>query len=144
MEAGLIGRRSFFANLNYRFSGSRLCCKKSFIKRKANLRLGNRKTSLLFYFQNVILPTNASLLTMKNIFFNTVRIKKILLILFVFSSLNISGAAGENEDAEFWENIQRAIQKGKRFSEHWMYRGELGYREGQKFFMTGLQYRFGF
>jgi len=29
------------------------------------------------------------------------------------------------------------------FSEHWMYRGELGYREGQKFFMTGLQYRFG-
>ena len=30
------------------------------------------------------------------------------------------------------------------FSEHWMYRGELGYREGQKFFMTGLQYRFGF
>ena len=30
------------------------------------------------------------------------------------------------------------------FSEHWMYRGELGYREGQKFFMTGVQYRFGF
>ena len=29
-------------------------------------------------------------------------------------------------------------------SEHWMYRGELGYRDGQKFFMTGLQYRFGF
>ncbi len=30
------------------------------------------------------------------------------------------------------------------YSEHWMFRGEYGYREGQKFFMTGLQYRFGF
>lgn len=30
------------------------------------------------------------------------------------------------------------------FTEHWMYRAELGYRDGQKFFMTGLQYRFGF
>jgi len=28
-------------------------------------------------------------------------------------------------------------------SDHWMYRGELGYRDGQKFFMTGLQFRFG-
>ena len=30
------------------------------------------------------------------------------------------------------------------FSDHWMYRGEVGYRDDQKFFMTGLQYRFGF
>ena len=30
------------------------------------------------------------------------------------------------------------------FTEHWMFRGEYGYRAGQKFFMTGLQYRFGF
>ena len=29
-------------------------------------------------------------------------------------------------------------------SEHWMYRAELGYRDNQKFFMTGLQFRFGF
>ena len=29
-------------------------------------------------------------------------------------------------------------------SPHWMYRGEYGYRAGQKFFMSGLQYRFGF
>ena len=29
-------------------------------------------------------------------------------------------------------------------SENWMYRAELGYRDDQKFFMTGLQYRFGF
>jgi hypothetical protein len=28
-------------------------------------------------------------------------------------------------------------------SQNWMYRGELGYAHGQKFFMTGLQYRFG-
>lgn len=30
------------------------------------------------------------------------------------------------------------------FTKHWMFRGEYGYRAGQKFFMTGLQYRFGF
>ncbi len=29
-------------------------------------------------------------------------------------------------------------------SQNWMIRGEYGYREGQKFFMAGLQYRFGF
>ena len=28
-------------------------------------------------------------------------------------------------------------------TKNWTYRAELGYREGQKFFMTGLQYRFG-
>ncbi len=28
-------------------------------------------------------------------------------------------------------------------NKNWTYRAELGYREGQKFFMTGLQYRFG-
>ncbi len=28
-------------------------------------------------------------------------------------------------------------------SQHLMFRGEYGYRQGQKFFMTGLQYRFG-
>ncbi len=28
-------------------------------------------------------------------------------------------------------------------SDHWMYRAELGYRADQKFFMTGLQFRFG-
>ena len=28
-------------------------------------------------------------------------------------------------------------------SKNWTYRAELGYRAGQKFFMTGLQYRFG-
>ena len=29
-------------------------------------------------------------------------------------------------------------------NKNWQYRGELGYRNSQKFFMTGLQYRFGF
>lgn len=28
-------------------------------------------------------------------------------------------------------------------TEHWMYRGELGYSSGQTFLLTGLQYRFG-
>jgi hypothetical protein len=29
-------------------------------------------------------------------------------------------------------------------SQNWMFRGEIGYRMGQKFFMSGIQYRFGF
>lgn len=57
----------------------------------------------------------------------------------------------ENSDAinysikkEIINNWSTQVGFNFEFSEHWMYRGELGYRAGQKFFMTGLQYRFGF
>lgn len=57
----------------------------------------------------------------------------------------------ENSDAinysikkEIIENWSTQIGYNFEISDHWMVRGELGYRAGQKFFMTGLQYRFGF
>lgn len=56
----------------------------------------------------------------------------------------------ENSDAinysikkEIIENWSTQIGYNFEISDHWMVRGELGYRAGQKFLMTGLQYRFG-
>jgi hypothetical protein len=56
----------------------------------------------------------------------------------------------ENSDAinysikkEIIENWSTQIGYNFEISDHWMVRGELGYRAGQKFFMTGLQFRFG-
>ncbi len=56
----------------------------------------------------------------------------------------------ENSDAinysikkELIENWSTQLGFNFEISEHLMYRGELGYRAGQKFFMTGIQYRFG-
>ena len=57
----------------------------------------------------------------------------------------------ENSDAinysinkEIINNWSTQVGFNFEISPHFMYRGELGYRAGQKFFMTGLQYRFGF
>ena len=44
---------------------------------------------------------------------------------------------------EIIENWSTQIGYNFEISDHWMVRGELGYRAGQKFFMTGLQFRFG-
>ncbi len=56
----------------------------------------------------------------------------------------------ENSDAinysinkEIINNWSTQIGFNFEISEHWMYRAELGYRANQKFFMSGLQYRFG-
>ena len=56
----------------------------------------------------------------------------------------------ENSDAinysinkEIIDNWSTQIGFNFEISDHWMYRAELGYRADQKFFMTGLQYRFG-
>ncbi|WP_430817069.1 hypothetical protein [Carboxylicivirga sp. RSCT41] len=57
----------------------------------------------------------------------------------------------ENSDAinydikkEIVNNWSTQIGFNLEINENWMYRAELGYRDDQKFFMTGLQYRFGF
>jgi len=64
--------------------------------------------------------------------------------------LDAAGARIENADAinysikkEIINNWSTQIGFNFEISDHWMYRGEYGYRAGQKFFMTGLQYRFG-
>ena len=44
---------------------------------------------------------------------------------------------------EIIENWSTQIGYNFEISDQWMVRGELGYRAGQKFFMSGLQYRFG-
>ena len=44
---------------------------------------------------------------------------------------------------EIIDNWSTQIGFNFEISNHWMYRAELGYRADQKFFMTGLQYRFG-
>ena len=56
----------------------------------------------------------------------------------------------ENSDAinysinkEIINNWSTQIGFNFEISAHWMYRAELGYRANQKFFMSGLQYRFG-
>ena len=57
----------------------------------------------------------------------------------------------ENSDAinysikkEIVNNWSTQIGFNFEISKHWMYRAEYGYHADQKFFMTGLQYRFGF
>lgn len=45
---------------------------------------------------------------------------------------------------EIIENWSTQVGYNFEITPNWMFRGELGYRAGQKFFMTGLQYRFGF
>lgn len=44
---------------------------------------------------------------------------------------------------EIIENWSTQIGYNFEINEHWMIRGELGYRNDQKFFMSGVQYRFG-
>ncbi len=44
---------------------------------------------------------------------------------------------------EIINNWSTQIGFNLEFSEQWMFRGEYGYREGQKFFMSGVQFRFG-
>ena len=44
---------------------------------------------------------------------------------------------------EILSNWSTQIGFNFEISKNWMVRGEYGYRDGQKFFMTGIQYRFG-
>lgn len=55
-----------------------------------------------------------------------------------------SDAINYSINKEIINNWSTQIGFNFEITEHWMYRAELGYRAGQKFFMTGLQYRFGF
>jgi len=55
-----------------------------------------------------------------------------------------SDAVNYSIKKEIVNNWSTQIGFNFEISDHWMYRGELGYRDGQKFFMTGLQFRFGF
>ncbi len=55
-----------------------------------------------------------------------------------------SNAVNYSIKKELIENWSTQIGFNFEISNHWMYRAELGYRNGQKFFMTGLQFRFGF
>lgn len=64
--------------------------------------------------------------------------------------LDAAGARIDNSDAvnyrikkEIIDNWSTQIGFNFEISEHWMYRAEYGYRADQKFFMTGLQFRFG-
>ena len=64
--------------------------------------------------------------------------------------LNYAKTRIENSDAinykikkEILSNWSTQIGANFELSKNWMIRAELGYRDGQKFFMTGLQYRFG-
>lgn len=64
--------------------------------------------------------------------------------------LDEAGARIDESDAinysikkEIINNWSTQIGFNFEISPHWMYRGEYGYRSGQKFFMSGLQYRFG-
>ena len=54
-----------------------------------------------------------------------------------------SNAINYSINKEIINNWSTQIGLNFELSNHWMYRAELGYRAGQKFFMTGLQYRFG-
>jgi len=65
--------------------------------------------------------------------------------------LDYAGDRIENSDAinysinkEIINNWSTQVGFNFEISPHFMYRAELGYRAGQKFFMSGLQYRFGF
>ena len=55
-----------------------------------------------------------------------------------------SDAINYRINKEIINNWSTQIGFNFEISPHWMYRGEYGYRAGQKFFMSGLQYRFGF
>lgn len=55
-----------------------------------------------------------------------------------------SGTINYSIKKEIINNWSTQIGFNFEISQHWMYRAELGYRADQKFFMTGLQYRFGF
>ena len=55
-----------------------------------------------------------------------------------------SNAINYSIKKEIINNWSTQIGFNFEISDHWMYRAELGYRDDQKFFMTGLQYRFGF
>ena len=64
--------------------------------------------------------------------------------------LDAASARIDNEDAinyrikkEILNNWSTQFGFNLEISDNWMYRGEYGYRDGQKFFMTGLQFRFG-
>ncbi len=54
-----------------------------------------------------------------------------------------SNAINYRINKEILNNWSTQIGFNFELTSHWMYRAELGYRAGQKFFMTGLQYRFG-
>tara|TARA_B100000809_G_scaffold118758_1_gene117072 strand:- start:40667 stop:41776 length:1110 start_codon:yes stop_codon:yes gene_type:complete len=62
-----------------------------------------------------------------------------------------TGVRVDNGDAinyrikkEIIDNWSTQVGFNFEINENWMYRGELGYSAQSKFFMTGLQYRFGF
>ena len=55
-----------------------------------------------------------------------------------------SNAINYSIKKEITNNWSTQIGFNYEISQNWMFRGEVGYRAGQKFFMTGLQYRFGF
>jgi len=55
-----------------------------------------------------------------------------------------SNAINYSIKKEIIDNWSTQLGFNYEISDHWMYRAELGYRADQKFFMTGLQYRFGF
>ncbi len=54
-----------------------------------------------------------------------------------------SNAINYSIKKEITDNWSTQIGFNFEINKHFMYRAELGYRDGQKFFMTGLQYRFG-
>ncbi len=60
------------------------------------------------------------------------------------NKIESSDAINYSIKKEITENWSTQVGFNYEISNHLMYRGELGYRDGQKFFMTGLQYRFGF
>ena len=60
------------------------------------------------------------------------------------SRVESSNAINYSINKEIIENWSTQIGYNFELTKHWMIRGELGYRAGQKFFMSGLQYRFGF
>lgn len=55
-----------------------------------------------------------------------------------------SSTINYNIKKEIVNNWSTQIGFNFEITRHFMYRAELGYRDDQKFFMTGLQYRFGF
>lgn len=55
-----------------------------------------------------------------------------------------SNAINYSINKEIINNWSTQVGFNFEISQNWMYRAELGYRADQKFFMTGLQYRFGF
>ena len=57
--------------------------------------------------------------------------------------INDGNAINYSIKKEILNNWSTQIGFNFEISEHLMFRGEYGYRQGQKFFMTGIQYRFG-